>query len=60
MKSASATKISFVRELFVSAVGRVCRKFKIENMKEQQSAALYEFLCGKDVFVNLPTGYRTS
>ena len=40
---------------------RVCRKFKIENLKEQMvSTALFEFLCGKRVFVNLPTGYGKS
>ena len=53
-------KMAFDRELFASAVDRVCRKFNIENLKEQQSTALYEFLCGKDVFVNLPTGYGKS
>ena len=41
--------MAFDRELFASAVDRVCRKFNIENLKEQQSTALYEFLCGKDV-----------
>ena len=64
----SATKISFDRELFASAVGRVCRTFKKENLKEQP-IALYEFLCGKDVFVilaivmenfNLPNGVTRS
>ena len=54
------TKISFDRGLFPSAVGRMCRKFKIEIVKKQQSAALYEYLCGKDAFVNIPTVYEKS
>ena len=31
-----------------------------ENLIEQQSTALNEFLYGKNVFVNLPTGYGKS
>ena len=54
------TKISFDRGLFASAVGRMCRKFKIEIVKKQQSTALYEYLCGKDTFVNIPTVYEKS
>ena len=45
---------------FVRAVDKVKQVFGIECMKQQQLEALYKFVCRRDVFVNLPTGFGKS
>ena len=34
----------------------LCQSFKVPNLYSDQFDALYNFLCGRDVFVNKPTG----
>jgi superfamily II DNA helicase RecQ len=45
---------------FVSAVEKVKRIFAIESLEQEQLEALYNFVCRRDVFVNLPTGFGKS
>ena len=35
-------------------------KFRIDVLKPQQLEGIYSFVCGKDLFINLPTGYGKS
>ena len=41
----------------VKAVSGVCLTFGVQNLNPQQEKAVAEFRSGRDVFVNLPTGY---
>ena len=39
------------------AVSAVCSTFGVQNLNPQQEKAVAEFISGRDVFVNLATGY---
>ena len=43
-------------ESFRLCVQSICPKFNVSSLKESQFQALYSFICGEEVFVNLPTG----
>ena len=43
-------------ESFRLCVQSVCPMFNVSSLKEGQFQALYSFICGEEVFVNLPTG----
>ena len=43
-------------EIFRLCVQSVCPMFNVSSLKESQFQALYSFICGEEVFVNLPTG----
>ena len=43
-------------ETFRLCVQSVCPMFNVSSLKESQFQALYSFICGEEVFVNLPTG----
>ena len=43
-------------ESFRLRVQSICPKFNVSSLKESQFQALYSFICGEEVFVNLPTG----
>ena len=47
-------------ERFITAVNIVKRVFSIDILKQEQLEALYNFVCRRDVFVNLPTGFGKS
>ena len=47
-------------ERFITAVNSVKRVFSIDFLKQEQLEALYNFVCRRDVFVNLPTGFGKS
>ena len=47
-------------ETFVQCANSICDVFKVSSFYENQLRALYNFICGEDVFVNLPTGYGKS
>ena len=47
-------------EVFCQWVRSVCPTFKISMLHDRQLEALYSFVNGEDVFVNLPTGYGKS
>lgn len=42
------------------AIGHALTSLGYEHFKPAQEQVLYHFLAGKDVFVNLPTGYGKS
>ena len=41
-------------------IGEVARWHGYERLKEEQLSAIEKFVCGQDVFVSLPTGFRKS
>ena len=43
-------------ESFRLCVQSICLKFNVSSLKESQFQALYSFICGEEVFVNLPSG----
>ena len=43
-------------ESFRLCVQSICPKFNVSSLKESQFQALYSFICGEEVFVNLSTG----
>eukprot|EP00794_Sanderia_malayensis_P014543 gene14543-16046_t len=43
-----------------NAMSIVCEMFKVPSLHNEQEQALREFFSGKDVFVNLPTGFGKS
>ena len=45
---------------YLNAVDRNKRSFGVEDVKKEQVESLYNFINGKDVFVNLPTGFGKS
>ena len=47
-------------ERFCQCVQSVCKVFNVSTLRERQLQALYSFVKGEDVFVNLPTGYGKS
>ena len=47
-------------EDFCQCVRSVCPMFNISMLHDRQLEALYSFVNGEDVFVNLPTGYGKS
>ena len=47
-------------EVFRQSVQSICPMFLVPSLHESQLQALYSFICGEDVFVNLPTGYGKS
>ena len=47
-------------EHFCQCVQSVCKVFNVSTLRERQLQALYSFVSGEDVFVNLPTGYGKS
>ena len=47
-------------EVVDQALHEVCRTFGIKELFAEQRRALLSFVSGKDVFVNLPTGYGKS
>ena len=47
-------------ERFCQCVKSVCKVFDVSLLRERQLQALYSFVSGEDVFVNLPTGYGKS
>lgn len=47
-------------ESFIRAVDIAKRVFAIDDLKKEQLEALYNFVCRRDVFVNLPTGFGKS
>ena len=47
-------------EVFRQSVQSICPMFLVPSLHESQLQALYRFICGEDVFVNLPTGYDKS
>ena len=47
-------------ETFRLCVQSLCPLFNVSSLQEGQFQALYGFVCGEEVFVNLPTGYRKS
>ena len=50
---------SFPLKDFRRCVQEICSLFNI-SLQENQFQALYSFVCGEDVFVNLPTGFGKS
>jgi superfamily II DNA helicase RecQ len=55
-----AAKDVLEREAFNKALKDVCPLFNIVCLYKKQQDALFNFLCGRDTFVNLPTGYGKS
>lgn len=47
-------------EDFVKAVSKTKLNFQVDTLKQEQVEALHSFICKKDVFVNLPTGFGKS
>ena len=47
-------------EIFGQCVQTICPMFRVSSLHESQIQALYSFINGEDVFVNLPTGYGKS
>ena len=47
-------------EKFESSLEAVLPKFGVAELREQQKLALLHLISGKDVFVNLPTGFGKS
>ena len=47
-------------EVFRQSVQSICPMFLVPSLHESKLQALYRFICGEDVFVNLPTGYDKS
>ena len=47
-------------EVFRQCVQTICPMFRVSPLHESQIQALYSFINGEDVFVNLPTGYGKS
>ena len=43
-------------DVFRLCIQSVCPMFNVLSLKEGQFQALYSFICGEEVFVNLPTG----
>ena len=41
-------------------IGEVARGHGYERLKDEQLSAIEKFVCGQDVFVSLPTGFRKS
>ena len=41
-------------------IGEVSRGHGYERLKEEQFSAIEKFVCGQDVFVSIPTGFRKS
>ena len=58
--SAKATDSRPSWEVFLQCVRTVSTVFVISELTDHQSQALYCFVSGEDVFVNLPTGYGKS
>ena len=46
--------------LFESSFQSVLPRFGVKELKDEQTAALFYVLSGKEVFVNLPTGFGKS
>ena len=46
--------------IFRRCVQNICPIFNVPSLRESQFQALYSFICGEEVFVNLPTGYGKS
>ena len=44
-------------ENFRRCVQNICPISNVPSLRESQFQALYSFICGEEVFVNLPTGY---
>ena len=42
--------------IFRRCVQNICPIFNVPSLRESQFQALYSFICGEEVFVNLPTG----
>ena len=55
-----ANDILFTPDDFKKAVLSVCPLFNVDVLYVHQERALFQFLSGKDIFVNLPTGYGKS
>ena len=47
-------------EIFMQCANSLHGIFKVSSFYESLLRALYNFICGEDVFVNLPTGYGKS
>ena len=45
---------------FWCCVQNICPIFNVPSLRESQFQALYTFICGEEVFVNLPTRYGKS
>ena len=43
-----------------TVIGEVARGHGYEHLKDEQLSAIEKFVCGQDVFVSLPTGFRKS
>ena len=43
-----------------TVIGEVARGHGYERLKDEQLSAIEKFVCGQDVFVSLPTGFRKS
>ena len=46
--------------LFESSLQSISPRFGVKELKDEQKAALFYVLSGKEVFVNLPTGFGKS
>ena len=55
-----SVNFSFPLKDFRRCVQEICSLFNISSLQENQFQALYSFVCGEDVFVNLPTGFGKS
>ena len=58
--SAMAADGSRFEELFEASLKSILPRFGITELYEQQKEALFYLVSGKDVFVNLPTGFGKS
>jgi len=47
-------------EALTAAIKLACKKFKVPDLFPEQRNALSAFITGKDVLLNLPTGYGKS
>ena len=51
------SRANATRTTRVKAVSAVSSTFGVQNLNPQQEKAVAEFISGRDVFVNLATGY---
>ena len=47
-------------EMFESSLCSILPRFALRELKDEQKRALFHLVSGKDVFVNLPTGFGKS